>query len=153
MFAGEPSVCPLGTEGAGCREGGLRPSPSPALPGAHSPQFLPPWEPQAASGSLLCRLWDVGFQAAARPPPVCRGLPLYGHTDCMSQPAVSTDVLLPWGGGGPAGVPPDEAEGLQARVVASAVWAERVGCTCFISLQRFHLKDKFLSENPRPTQA
>lgn len=133
---------PAGDRGSGERGSGqgvhLRPSPSPALPGAQCSQFLPPWGPQAASGPLLCGLQDVCSQA--RPPPVCSGLPTppprprrqhagLNTQGRMSRPGAPTDVLSPWAGGAsPAGGPPNEAEGPQARVVAAAVWAEPVGC-------------------------
>ena len=124
-------------QGVGSGQGvHLRPSPSPALPGAHCPQLLPPWGPQAASGPLLHRLQDVCSQA--RPLPVCSRLPTpHGHADSMQGSARRAEraglvlplILSPWvGGAGPAGGPPDEAEGPRARVVAAAVWAEPVGC-------------------------
>ena len=41
LFAGEPSVCPLGTEGVGCREGGSQAFPITSPPGGPLPPVPP----------------------------------------------------------------------------------------------------------------
>ena len=133
--------------GAGSGQGvHLRPSPSLALPGPTAPSSSLPGghrQPQAPSsaGYRMCAPRHVLRLSEAGSPPT------HGHADSMqgsarraqhaglsthgrmSRPGAPAGVLSPWAGGaGPAGGPPDEAEGPQARVVAVAVWAEPVGC-------------------------
>lgn len=118
--------------GAGFRAGGASQAlPITSPPGGPVPPVPPSLgatgslrpPPLPVTGCVLPGTSSARLQRTPHPPPRPRrqhaGLNTQGR---MSRPGAPTDVLSPWAGGaGPAGGPPNEAEGPQARVVAAAV--------------------------------